>query len=165
MSPARHLHALNNRDWLRPHTEHPTSTHLNARTIDIVSVALPFHDQNESWLSRDPTDPYTSVNYVAAQGAMPTPDPNLPCTMLDLLSTLVVGEYLLVACTLPVRASADGMQNIIWAFTHTAPGSLDEDTRISIHWRYGRAMLNLTFILASLEDISRADQDHTSAGV
>ncbi len=36
------------------------------------------------------------------------------------------------------------MQNIIWAFSRTPPGSADADAHISIHHRIGRGTLNLT---------------------
>ena len=36
------------------------------------------------------------------------------------------------------------MQQIIWAFSRTAPGSADEDSHISIHHRFGINVLNLT---------------------
>ncbi len=36
------------------------------------------------------------------------------------------------------------MQNIIWAFSRTPPGSADADAHISIHHKIGRGTLNLT---------------------
>ena len=44
------------------------------------------------------------------------------------------------------QAPPDGMQNIIWAFSHTPPGSADPDAPISIHHKVGRGTLNLTLI-------------------
>ncbi|KAH9026567.1 hypothetical protein EDB84DRAFT_339283 [Lactarius hengduanensis] len=44
------------------------------------------------------------------------------------------------------NAPPDGMQNIIWAFSRTPPGSDDPGAPISIHHKIGRGMLNLTRI-------------------
>ena len=36
------------------------------------------------------------------------------------------------------------MQHIIWAFSRTPPESADDDSHISIHYRFGSSVLNLT---------------------
>ena len=42
------------------------------------------------------------------------------------------------------QAPPDGIQNIIWAFSRTAPGSVDANVDIRIHHAFGRATLNMT---------------------
>jgi hypothetical protein len=42
------------------------------------------------------------------------------------------------------QAPPDGIQNIIWAFSRTAPGSADANVDIRIHHAFGRATLNMT---------------------
>ncbi|KAH9055529.1 hypothetical protein EDB87DRAFT_1300993 [Lactarius vividus] len=74
---------------------------------------------------------------------MPTPDPNPPfIAKLSLSDTPVTGEHPQIAFTR--RAPKDGMQDIIWAFSRTPPGSANPDAHISIHRRIGRGTLNLT---------------------
>ncbi|KAH9026551.1 hypothetical protein EDB84DRAFT_1501586 [Lactarius hengduanensis] len=76
---------------------------------------------------------------------MPTPDPKPPfAAKLSLSNTSVTGEHPQIAFTR--RSPKDGMQNIIWAFSRTPPGSADADAHISIHQRIGRGTLNLTRI-------------------
>src|ERR1700744_4656292 len=47
------------------------------------------------------------------------------------------------------QAPPDGMQNIIWAFSRTPPGSADADTSISVHHMFGNSVLNLTRVTVS----------------
>jgi len=42
------------------------------------------------------------------------------------------------------QAPPDGIQNIIWAFSRTAPESTDANVDIKIHHEFGGATLNLT---------------------
>jgi len=44
------------------------------------------------------------------------------------------------------------MQDIIWAFSHTPPGSANASTDISVHHKHGRAVLNLTRRTASASE-------------
>ena len=55
-----------------------------------------------------------------------------------------VGVVTHIFLYLASQAPPDGMQHIIWAFSRTPPESADEDSRISIHHRYGSSVLNLT---------------------
>ncbi|KAH9025292.1 hypothetical protein EDB85DRAFT_2149882 [Lactarius pseudohatsudake] len=62
---------------------------------------------------------------------MPTPDPNPPlAAKLSLFDTSVAGKHPQIAFIR--RAPKDGTQNIIWAFSHTSPGSVGADAHISI---------------------------------
>ena len=42
------------------------------------------------------------------------------------------------------KAPPDGIQNIIWAYSRMSPRSADADADLSIHYKIGRAKLNLT---------------------
>src|SRR6266849_4792716 len=44
------------------------------------------------------------------------------------------------------------MQHVIWAFSRTPPESVDEDSHISIHHRFGSSVLNLTRTTAPVSE-------------
>ncbi|KAH9055419.1 hypothetical protein EDB87DRAFT_1834174 [Lactarius vividus] len=98
------------------------------------------------WPSRDADDGFGSVTLSQRKSpyeTMPTPDPSpLFTAKLSLSDTSVTGEHPQIAFTR--RAPKDGMQNIIWAFSCTPPGSADADADISIHRWSGHGTLNLT---------------------
>ncbi|KAH8993440.1 hypothetical protein EDB92DRAFT_1854186 [Lactarius akahatsu] len=98
------------------------------------------------WPSYDADGAFGSVTLSQRKSPweiMPTPDPKPPfAAKLSLSDTSVTGEHPQIGFTR--RAPKDGMQNIIWAFSRTPPGSADADAHISIHQRIGRGMLNLT---------------------
>ncbi|KAH9023570.1 hypothetical protein EDB83DRAFT_2527304 [Lactarius deliciosus] len=98
------------------------------------------------WPSHDADGALDSVTLSQRKSpyeTMPTPDPKPPfAAKLSLSNTSVTGEHPQIAFTR--RAPKDGMQNIIWAFSRTPPGSADADAHISIHQRIGRGTLNLT---------------------
>lgn len=98
------------------------------------------------WPTRDADGSYASVTLSqrkAPYETMPTLDPDPPfIATLDLLETSVTGDNPQMAFTRP--APPDGMQHIIWAFSRTPPESVDEDSHISIHHRFGTSVLNLT---------------------
>ncbi|KAH9023561.1 hypothetical protein EDB83DRAFT_1987869 [Lactarius deliciosus] len=101
-----------------------------------------------AWPSRGADGEYNSVALSQRKApfeVMPTPDPHPPFTAkLSITDTYVTVENPQIAFTRD--APPDGMQNIIWAFSHTPPGSDDPDAPISIHHKIGRGMLNLTRI-------------------
>ncbi|KAH8995244.1 hypothetical protein EDB86DRAFT_2923020 [Lactarius hatsudake] len=87
------------------------------------------------WPSRGADGEYNSVALSQRKApfeVMPTPDPHPPFTA----KLSITDTY----------APPDGMQNIIWAFSRTPPGSDDPGAPISIHHKIGRGMLNLTRI-------------------
>ncbi|KAH8993431.1 hypothetical protein EDB92DRAFT_2113761 [Lactarius akahatsu] len=100
------------------------------------------------WPSRGADGEYSSValsQRKAPYEVMPTPDPHPPFTAkLSITDTYVTVENPQIAFTR--NAPPDGMQNIIWAFSHTPPGSDDPGAPISIHHKIGRGVLNLTRI-------------------
>jgi len=109
-------------------------------------IMWPSHDDDGSY-----TSPVTLSQRNAPYETMPMPDPDPPfIAALDLSTTSITGEYPQMAFTRP--APPDGMQDIIWAFSHTPPGSANADADISIHHRFGRAVLNLTRTAASTSE-------------
>ncbi|KAH9017323.1 hypothetical protein EDB85DRAFT_2294901 [Lactarius pseudohatsudake] len=101
------------------------------------------------WPSRGADGEYNSValsQRKAPYEVMPTPDPHLrsPPSSRSPIPTCVTVENPQIAFTR--NAPPDGMQNIIWAFSRTPPGSEDPGVPISIHHKIGRGVLNLTRI-------------------
>jgi len=112
------------------------------------------------WPSRDAdngsyTSPVTLSQRKAPYETMPKPDPDPPfIAALDPSTTSVTGEYPQMAFTRP--APADGMQDIIWAFSRTPPESADANTDLFVHHKFGRTVLNLTRTAAPASEHSDA---------
>ncbi|KAH9014671.1 hypothetical protein EDB85DRAFT_2157284 [Lactarius pseudohatsudake] len=129
---------------------HPTSLHR----ADVQPTHVSGFGRNMGdspmvivWPPRGADGEYNSValsQRKAPYEVMPTPDPHPPFTAkLSITDPYVTVENPQIAFTR--NAPPDGMQNIIWAFSRTPPGS-DPGAPISIHHKIGRGMLDLTRI-------------------
>ncbi|KAI9437548.1 hypothetical protein H4582DRAFT_2077133 [Lactarius indigo] len=152
---ARYTWVPNRRDFEQPSLidlRAPTDVLRSTGELKLGWIAIGFgRNMADSsmvvvWPSRGTDGDYDSVTLSQLKSpyeTMPTPDPNPPfAAELSLSNTSVTGEYPQIAFTR--RAPNEGMQNIIWVFSRTPPGSADADAQISIHHRIGRGKLNLT---------------------